>query len=92
MRKDIFIVGARLLGIWELIGAVSSFGWIITGWLGYVRPQSYSQEYYSVRFIIELAVGLYLLFRTHHLFHLMERLEPDNDEAQVDEHDISQAE
>ena len=92
MRKDIFIVGARLLGIWRLLGALGSLAWIIAGWFGYVRAQSYSQEYYSVRFIVELATGLYLLFRTHHLFHLLERLKPDEEEVEGEKYDIKYTE
>ena len=77
MRKDLFVVGARLLGIWELVGAVSSLANIIAAWFGYLRPQSYSQEYSSLHFLVQLGIGLYLLFRTHRLFHLLERLKPE---------------
>ena len=80
MRKDVFLVGARLLGIWQLLGGLGSLVWIIIVGLGYLHPQSYSQEYNSVNFIIHLATGLYLVFKTEHLFQLLDRLKTDEDE------------
>jgi hypothetical protein len=91
MRKDIFIVGARLLGIWQLLGAVVSLVWIIAAWLGYLRASS-SQEYNSVHFIVQLATGSYLIFRTHQLFHLMERLKADEEKVHAVKKDVDKAE
>jgi hypothetical protein len=88
MRKDIFIVGARLLGIWQLLGAIRSFAYIASAWLGYIRPQSYTQEYNVLLFIVELVTGLYLIFRTHNLFHLVDRLKPEEDTVEQGETDI----
>ena len=85
MRKDIFIVGARLLGIWQMLGAVRSLAYMISAWVGYTRPQSSTQEYYSLLFVVELVTGLYLLFRTHNLFHLLDRLKPEEDTVEQSE-------
>ena len=77
MRKDIFIVGIRLLGLWQLLGAANSLAGIITIWLGYLRPQSTAQEYYILHFAVQLVTGLYLIFRPYRLFNLMARMKEE---------------
>ena len=77
MRKDIFIVGARLLGIWQLLGALNSLAYMVSYWSGPTRPPSYTQEYNVLTFIIHLITGLYLLFRTHRLYDVLVRLVPE---------------
>lgn len=74
MRKDIFIVGARLLGIWELLGALSSLAWLIASWMGYLQMQPSNKEYTSIHFIIQFLTGIFLLFRTHQLFDLLNHI------------------
>ena len=92
MRKDIFIVGARLLGIWQLLGAIRSFAYIASAWLGYIRPQSTTQEYNALLFIVELVTGLYLLLRTHNLFRLVDRLKEEEKTVEQDGTDANQTE
>ncbi len=74
MRKDIFIVGARLLGIWYVIGAVGPCMYFLTGWFENYWPPSYNQEYNLVIGSVHLFTGLYLLFWTHNLFNFLERM------------------
>lgn len=84
MRKDIFIVGARLLGIWQLLGALNSLAYIIADWLGKLHVPSSSEEYNTVHLIVQLGTGLYLIFRPYSLFNLLDRLkgeEPTPDPA-----------
>jgi hypothetical protein len=92
MRKDIFIVGARLLGIWQLLGAIRSFAYMVGGWVGYIRQQSSTQEYNNLVFIVDLVTGLYLLFRTHSLFHLLDRLKPVEETAEDGKTDVNKTE
>jgi hypothetical protein len=76
MRKDIFIVGARLLGLWQLIGALSPLSYLVGTEFGFVHPQITTQEYNAVALVVHLLTGLYLLFRPHQLFGVLDRLEP----------------
>jgi hypothetical protein len=75
MRKDIFIVGAKLLGVMQLISAVYSLATIVAVHTGLIRPQGATAEYSSVRFVAEVAVGLFLVFRTEALFNLLNRVQ-----------------
>jgi nicotinamidase-related amidase len=74
MRKDIFVVGARLLGLWQLIGALSSLAYIASNWAGYFQPSSSASQYYYIKFLLELVVGIYFVFRPHQLFDVIEHL------------------
>jgi len=74
MRKDIFIVGARLLAIWLLIEAVNSFTFVIGYWLGYFNRSSFSYDYSLINLIIRLIAGIYLLLKTNELFNFLERI------------------
>jgi nicotinamidase-related amidase len=74
MRKDIFVVGARLLGLWQLLGALSSLAWIASNWAGSLQTPSSASQYYYIRFFLEFIVGLYLVFRPHQLFEIIERI------------------
>lgn len=85
MRKDIFIVGTRLLGIWQLLGALTPFAYIIGYWFGYIRPQPYTLEYNVLTLIVHLITGLYLLFRTQNLYDLLNRLKHDEDTSDHEE-------
>jgi hypothetical protein len=71
MRKDLFVVGVRLIGIWQLSGALNSLALIVAAWAGFLRPQSSAQDYSSIHFAAELVIGLYLLLKPEHLFDLL---------------------
>ena len=80
MRKDIFIVGARLLGIWELLAAAYSLAYIIAAHIGVIKlTTSGTQEYYSLRFVVECTLGLFLIFRAHRLFNFLDRFKEKQD-------------
>jgi hypothetical protein len=70
MRKDLFIVGARLLGIWQLTGAVNSLALIVAAWAGFLHAQPGAQDYSNIHFAAELVLGLYLVLKTEHLYQL----------------------
>jgi hypothetical protein len=82
MRKDLFIVGVRLLGLWQLLGAVSSLAYMICFWYGYIQSQALGQEYNSIHFVVQLLTGIFLLFGTHYLFHLVDRIKPEEAPAE----------
>jgi hypothetical protein len=90
MRKDLFIVGARLLGIWQLLGAANSLASMIGFWYGYMQLPAYNQQYNNIHFVIELAGGLFLIFGTHFLFDLMDRIKPEGDKVEIGEAEIKQ--
>jgi hypothetical protein len=73
MRKDIFIVGARLLSIWLLISAINPLFYVIATWIGYLALNPYTQFYSLVSAIVHLVAGLYLLLKTNELFDFLER-------------------
>ena len=83
MRKDIFVVGARLLGVWQLVDAIFSFANLVAHWIGYIQPQSYNHEHLLISFGIHLILGLYLVIRPYHLFHLLEHFTRDDGEDQI---------
>ena len=74
MRKDIFIVGARLLGIWLVLEAVNPLIYIIGSWIGNFTTNLYSQDYSLINVIVHIAAGLYLLLKTNELFDLLEKV------------------
>lgn len=90
MRKDIFVVGARLLGVWLLVGALSSLVYIISYWSGFYQPPSYGNQYYWIHFGTELILGLYLALRPYHLFHMIGRLADSDDEGQADSSEVKE--
>ena len=92
MRKDIFIVGAKLFGIWQLLGALSPLAYMIGFWIGYIHPQAYTQEYNVLTFIVHLVTGLILLFRTDRIFRLLDRLEPEEELIENGENDVNKTE
>jgi hypothetical protein len=73
MRKDIFIVGARLLSIWLLIDAINPLFYVIATWMGYLAANPYTQFYSLVSVIVHIVSGLYLLLKTNELFDFLER-------------------
>ena len=92
MRKDIFVVGARLLGVWQLLGAINNFVFLIGHWTGYMKPQYNSVEHDLINFGFWLVVGLYLVLRPYHLYHLLERFSEDDDEDQINDSEVNETE
>ena len=90
MRKDIFIVGARLLGVWQLLAALSSFAYLVSFWYGYIQLPAYNQQYNNIRFVIELAGGLFLVFGAHFLYDQLDRINFKGDKAENGEVEINQ--
>jgi len=84
MRKDLFVLGARLLGLWQLCGALVSFAYIIGEYIGYIRSISYSHEYNMLHFGVELFVGLFLFIRPYKILEFAEFLTPNEGVVQTD--------
>ncbi len=82
MRKDIFIVGARLLGLWLLVGSINPLCYVIVTVFVRYQSQPYAQEYNIVNGIAHLLSGLYLVFRTNTLFHYLDRLADETSEEE----------
>jgi hypothetical protein len=74
MRKDIFIVGARLLGVWISIGAFNPLIYVLAAWSGFIQHQSAALDYNLLHGAVDVIAGLYLVFRTENLFDLLERV------------------
>ncbi len=87
MRKDIFLTGVRLLGLWQLCGATISLAYLLSEYIGYIRPQPNTHEYNLIRFGAEFFVGLFFVFRPHNIFHFVQRLSVEDDEEQADNGD-----
>jgi hypothetical protein len=92
MRKDIFLAGIRLLGLWQLCGSLVSFSYIISDYIGLTRPQSYTHEYNLLRFGVEFIVGSFLVFRPHNIFHFIQLLSLSYDEDQRNNGNVNEAE
>ncbi|HVN49612.1 MAG TPA: hypothetical protein VMU30_12430 [Bacteroidota bacterium] len=73
MRTDIFIVGARLLGVWQLVGAIETLAYLIFNWMKSYPMSPTNHEYQLIRVGVELFVGLYLVLRPYHLCNIIER-------------------
>jgi hypothetical protein len=73
MRTDIFTVGARLLGVWQLIGAIETIAYLVYEWIRSYPIPAPNHEYQLIRFGVELIVGLYLVLRPNHLSQIKER-------------------
>jgi uncharacterized membrane protein len=73
MRTDIFTVGARLLGVWQLVSAIETIAYLIYEWIKSHHLSAPNHEYQLMRFGIELIVGLYLVLRPYHLSQIIER-------------------
>jgi len=71
--RDWFTVGARLLGIWVWLEAITSIRTLLDIRLGYFHPISTPSEIYFVSVIQHALVGSYLLFFGHHLAGLIYR-------------------
>ena len=92
MRKDIFVVGCVLLGIWELVGALGSLSNLVGVWIWYTSPQSYNSKYYLLHLGVELFIGLYLILRPYDLFHFIERFTVNDKEVQVNDLEATETE
>ena len=79
MRKDLFLVATRLIGLWQICGSLVSFAYIISDYIGYIRPQSYSHQYYMLRFVVEFLIGLFLLIRPNRVLGFVEFLTPNGE-------------
>ena len=84
MRKDIFVVSIRVLGIWQLVGSFGQLASIISQWIGYMPSQANATHYLLLHFGIEFVIGLYFVLRPYHLFHLIERFAEVDDEVQAE--------
>jgi hypothetical protein len=75
MRRDIFIVGVRILGIWQLINALNTFATLVNIWIGYTQATGApTRMSYFLHLGIQLFTGLFLVFRTEDLFTLLDQL------------------
>jgi hypothetical protein len=92
MRKDIFLVGIRLLGILQLCGAMVSLVFLIGDYAGYVRAQSPGHEYTLLRFGVELIIGLLFISRPQNIFNLVNQLSVPEDEDKSSESDTNEEE
>jgi len=84
MRKDLFIVGARLLGIWILIGVINPISHIVAPIFIKTQPPTYVQLTNVVNGILHFIIGYFLLFKTNSLYKFLDRIltetEINNDE------------
>jgi hypothetical protein len=92
MRKDIFVVATRLLGVMQLVDAIFNLAYLVSHWIGYIKPQSYSHEHDLISFGIHLVLGLYFVVRPYHLFHLLELFTGDDDEEQSNDLEVNKTE
>ena len=92
MRKDIFVVGCILLGIWQLAVALGSLANLVGVWIWYTSPQSYNSKYYLLHLGVELFIGLYLILRPYDLFHFIERFIVNDNEDQVNDLEVTETE
>ena len=74
MRKDIFIVGARLLGISLLTAAINPLAFVVSTWFVKYQTTPNALEYNFLNGLVHIIVGLYLLFGTNNLFNFLERI------------------
>lgn len=84
MRKDIFVVGVRLVGVMQLIGAFTNLAQTIFYWIGYYRPPSFNFQYFFIHIGVDVVVGLYLILRPFQLFHIIELFAENDNENQAD--------
>ena len=84
MRKDIFVVLIRVLGVWKLLGSLNQLASLISQWIGYMPPQTTATHYLLLHFGLEFIIGLYFVLRPYHLFHLIERFAENDDEVQAE--------
>jgi hypothetical protein len=76
MRKDIFTVGARITGIWQLLAALNTFSSLLSAWLGWLRAPGYGNESATfLHFGLQLFTGLFLVFRSDTLYNLLSQLD-----------------
>jgi len=92
MRKDIFLVGTRLLGLWQLCGAMVSLVYLIGEYAGYVQPQPSAHGYNLLRLGVELIVGSFFIFRPQNIFNLVKQLSVPEDEGESNEGDRNEEE
>jgi hypothetical protein len=82
MRKDLFLVGARLLGVLQFLSAASPLGYLLASWFGIAWIPASSQGYNGIQAAVHLAAGSYLVYRPLHLYRLLENLKHENDDAE----------
>jgi hypothetical protein len=74
MRKDLFIVGARLLGLWLIVSAMNPFlSYVATLFIKTPSP-SYFQITNILNGLFHAGVGLYFLLGTNNLYNFLERV------------------
>jgi len=81
LRKDIFIAGARLLGLWQLLGAVNSLALIVSSWFNTAPGPSFGQDFSSLHLLVQIITGAVLLFWTNTLFRLLSHLMPEGEKG-----------
>lgn len=74
MRKDIFIVGARLLGLSLLSGGINPLAYVVYTWISKYQPTPSAIEYNIINGLVHIFIGLYLLLRTNNLFNYLDRV------------------
>ena len=85
MRKDIFIVGARLLGISILTGGLNPLAYVVSTWFTKYQPTPNAIEYNIVNGLVHIIIGAYLLLRTNNLFNFLERVLTEEEKNKEEE-------
>ena len=85
MRKDLFVVGVRLIGILLLADALVPIVNLIGYWAKYIDLSKINLQYILITIITHLAAGIFLLGRTHSLFNFLDRLLPEPEESKEEE-------
>lgn len=73
MRKDIFVVGARILGMWLLISAVNPITYVVASLFIKNQTPIFIQVTTIVNGLVHLIAGYFLLFKTNGLFDYLDR-------------------
>jgi hypothetical protein len=90
MRKDIFVVGVRLLGTWFIVGSILPLVTITSEYFGYIHLGEYGHASNILHFCVDFIVGAFLILRTHNIFRLIELLKVDDDKDQNDNNDVNE--
>jgi hypothetical protein len=82
--REWFAVAVRVIGVWTLLGALTSWVSVHNVVKGFFQPQSTSLAGYLLHAAVDTAAGLYLLLGASHLASLLYRNESAERSAETD--------
>lgn len=74
MRKDLFIVGSRLLGIWLLLGVISPVSYIVVTVFVPSKTPTIVQITNITNALLHVVFGLFLLVKTNSIYGYLHRI------------------